>query len=334
MSTVRTFVVATMLTFAAAALIFRLVDPHGDFGTGVFPVVVRNGRSEKIALFAHWADGGRPGLVLGSSRSMKLAPAVLAAATGVRYFNFAVDNAHAEDDLAIERWVHQRRADPSVAIIGLDIEALHNDDVPDDGFSGSDDLRRALDEPRGVLDRLWTYKRAFTTTYAADTLTAIRLRVEPARRPRFYFEPDGRLRDLDTEALRARGDSPFAGRLETCLEVYVARFQGMTGLSPRRQRYLDATIGEIRAAGGQVIVWLTPLHPVTITRLEQTTRYRELHDRVVAYLAELRAARHITTMDLSTPDRYGGTLTDWDDCAHPDDAESARIAARLATAIR
>jgi hypothetical protein len=128
---------------------------------------------------------------------------------------------------------------------------------------------------------------------------------------------------------RASGSFDFTRQIAMCLDIYVARFQGMTALSPARKRDLEQLIAEQRAAGGRTTVWITPLHPTTARRLNERTSYTRLLQQTRAYLDELRTALPVTTFDFSEPYRYGGTLTEWDDCAHTDEAESARIAAAL-----
>ena len=120
-----------------------LVDARGQFGTGLFPVVVSRTRADKSRLFLDF-QRQQPvnGLVIGSSRSMRVAPAYLTARTGLRFFNFGVDDARAEDYLAIERWVRAHGGVPRLAVMGLDIEALHDDDEPDPEFLTDPEFRR------------------------------------------------------------------------------------------------------------------------------------------------------------------------------------------------
>jgi hypothetical protein len=324
----RDFLTATALLFLAAALVFRIVDPRDDFETGLFPVIIRDSRIEKMRLFsADEASRAVQGLILGSSRSMKLAPDVLQARTGLRFFNFAVDSGRAEDDLAIFRWVRQQGVRPALLVIGLDVEALHNDDVPDEELQKNRELERALTGRDDRLHLFWTYKRAFTPTYFTDTIMSIRRRLWPAV-PMYSLDPDGRLRNPDIDRQRAAGTFDFTRQIAPCLDLYVARFQGMTALSPARKRDLEQVIADEKAAGGRTIVWITPLHPRTARYLESRTEYARLLRLTRAYLDELRASG-VTTYDFSEPDRYGGTLTDWDDCGHTDEIQSDQIAAAL-----
>ncbi|MCA9259798.1 MAG: hypothetical protein KDA61_11390 [Planctomycetales bacterium] len=72
----RRFLAAFSLTLAmllgAVAFLNWQVDPFAQYGTGRFAPVVRTSRGEKLELLA--AQTAPQGLVLGSSRVMKLEP--------------------------------------------------------------------------------------------------------------------------------------------------------------------------------------------------------------------------------------------------------------------
>jgi len=279
---------------------------------------------------AHRQSRPLQGLILGSSRSMKLRPELLREKTGLEFFNFAVENARAEDYLAIERWVRQRSAPPALLVVGLDIEALHDDDVPEAQLQANAALQFALAGRRDPWLRLRTYKRAFTPTYFLDSLESIRRLADPPHRSGWVLERDGLLRNPDIDAERANGTFDFMRHSPACFDLYTARFQTMTALSPLRRHQLAQLLAEQRATGGRTMVWLTPLHPSTAERLAARTAYARLQRDTHAYLDELAADSHVTTFDFSDPHLYGGTLTQWDDCAHPDQAEADRIASALA----
>ena len=127
----------------------RVVDARAKFGDPLkpwlFPTVVINSRTEKMRLFQTCRQAGEiTGLVLGSSRAMKLRPADLDRDTGLRFFNFAVDSACAEDYLAIYRWAVAQGARPKLLVLGLDIEALHDNDPLDGRLEQNGPLLAAL----------------------------------------------------------------------------------------------------------------------------------------------------------------------------------------------
>src|SRR5438128_1064149 len=98
--------VLTLVALCSAYLaLVRVVDPRGEFRTGLFPRVTADARRDKMELFLR-LQHRMPieGLVLGSSRSMKLRPSTLKKETGLSFFNYSVEGAKAEDYLAIFRW--------------------------------------------------------------------------------------------------------------------------------------------------------------------------------------------------------------------------------------
>jgi hypothetical protein len=335
------------LAYAGA---IRLVDPHGDFGTGLFPVVELDARAEKMRLFEAYRAAAAPeGLVLGSSRAMKLSPRTLEAETGYRFFNFAVDNARAEDDLAVYRWVRQQGVPIKMLVIGLDVEALHDDDKPDPGLVRNDGLVRALlggglpepgivaSVPRsGLVRRLKKYKSTFTIEYASDALRAMRLRLQPRSRPLplLEFEEDGYLRYRRWEIERAAGSFRFDRDLERCLTKYLTRFDRMSGLSRRRRIYLHRLVDEARADGARVLLWITSLHPLTARYLETHTSYAMLLQATRAYEEAIARDEDVATYDFSRPESYEGDASGWYDCAHVDEANADRIAIAMADGLR
>jgi CelD/BcsL family acetyltransferase involved in cellulose biosynthesis len=339
---------ALSLTYAVAV---RIVDPRGDFGTAMFPVVELDARTEKMQLFQKYIETTQPdGLILGSSRAMKLSPGTMQAALGQHFFNFAVDNSRADDYLAITRWVRQRGVRLKSLVVGLDVEALHNDDKPDPGLARQAALMQALEQtaspPTGsrtqrspmaaMIQSLRTYKSTFTITYLEDSVRSLRLFLQPQSRPLplMEFEPDGYLRYRRWESQRAAGTFQFDRDLERCLYKYVTRFQGMTALSSKRQAYLRQLVQEAQADGIKVAVWITTLHPVTEQYLATHTQYAALLDATRQDLAGMGKTFGIPTYDFSMLGHDQGVDTGWYDCAHIDETNADRVAAALVDALR
>ena len=339
---------ALSLTYAVAV---RIVDPRGDFGMAMFPVVELDARREKMQLFQKFIETTQvDGLILGSSRAMKLSPGTMHAALGQQFFNFAVDNSRADDYVAISRWVRQRGVRLKSLVVGLDVEALHNDDKPDPGLARNDALIQALEQralpPTGSLTQrspmatmirsLRTYKSTFTITYLEDTVRSLRLFLQPQSRPLplMEFEPDGYLRYRRWEFQRATGTFQFDQDLERCLYKYLTRFQDMTALSSKRQAYLRQLVQEAQADGIKVAIWITPLHPVTEQYLTTHTQYAALLDATRQYLAGMGRTFGIPTYDFSMLAHDKGAVTGWYDCAHIDETNAERVAAILGEALR
>ena len=95
-----------------------IVDPHGLFGTGRYPVLVATSRSEKVASLA--TASPPQALIFGSSIMMRVDPAVVERLTTLTTFNLSVDSGKSEDFVALlEYGVRNLRLRPRLAIVGL-----------------------------------------------------------------------------------------------------------------------------------------------------------------------------------------------------------------------
>ena len=336
MAIIRTFVLTLTVLALLFAFAIQTVDPRGDFSRRAAAGVVLDAQAEKVKSFGAYATRGPvDGLILGSSRSMKIDPQALQAETGLRFFNFAIEGARAEDYLALYRWVRAQGLRPRTIVIGLDVEALHSDDRPEPrqplpGTATADSGTRS-----GVLTQwLAREKKAFGASYLGDAIRAVALLPWSSRLPYYAFGPDGHLRYPQFEAQRERGTFDLDRRITDCLPLYLERFQGMTGLSPGRQATLEELVREARGDGARVIIWLTTLHPRTVDYLTRRTRYAEHVAQAGTYVARLARDPDVRVLDLSSTERYGATTSGWYDCGHIDEANAARVAALLATAIR
>jgi hypothetical protein len=271
---------------------------------------------------------------------MKLSPRQFEAALGIPFFNFSVDSARAEDYLAIYRWVRQQGVHLKYLIIGLDIEALDNNDVPDARLVANDVLQHELSgtgaipsssreaELRAAICR---YKSTYALSYLSDVCRSVRVSLQPAERrlPAGEFEPDGYLRYRKWERERARGTFSADREITASLPEYLRRFSDMTALSPRRQAYLEEVIKEAQQDGTRVTVWLTSIHPRASRLLSEKTEYHRLLLRTRSYLQRLGASYHVDISDCSDPALYGGTLSGWYDCGHIDESNATLVTARL-----
>jgi hypothetical protein len=348
------FLAAFFVALAAFAVVYggamRWVDPRGEFGGGRFPVVELDARAEKMRLFRAFREATAPaGLILGSSRSMKLRPRALAEAAGAPFFNFAVDNARAEDYLAIYRWVRQQGVAVRYLVIGLDVEALHDDDRPDPGLVRNGELVQALLRPGlpvpgaslgvtrpGLVRRLKQEKATFRIEYVEDAARALRLFWRPAERPTplMEFERDGYLRYRRWEVQRAAGTFRFDEDMERCLAKYLGRFDHMRRLSESRRAYLREVVEEAHGDGARVLVWITALHRQTEQYLEQRTAYAALLQDTRAYQEAIAREDGVVPYDFSRPPGEPGGGSGWYDCAHIDEAVADRVARSLGQGLR
>ncbi|WP_216327536.1 hypothetical protein [Deinococcus aestuarii] len=313
------------------------VDPRGQFGGGRFPTVTLDARRQKMDLFRAFEEQAPvQGLILGSSRSMKLDPAVFSERTGLRFFNFTVDAAKAEDYLAIYRWAKAQGAPIRRVMLGLDVEALHNDNALFTNFRHNPDLRRMLSAEQGgaalvgVEANVSRFKDMFTVEYLRDTFKVVAARARSEQKvPFMQFTANGYLHYPGRERQRAAGTFDLTQEVSACLPSYLNIYGGMQSLSPQRWGYLETLVREVQADGGQVEIWISPLHPATTELLANQTRYTQLLGQTRAALASLGRRTGVTVRDYASPERFGSNAQDWYDCAHIDNRGAELLSRRL-----
>jgi hypothetical protein len=343
MSILPPFLLTLVVLAAAQISLARIVDPRGDFGTGRFPVLTLASRSTKPHLFEQYnAVAPITGVVLGSSRAMKLMPSELDGLLADRFFNFGVDNARTEDYLAIYRWIRQQHVPIRTVLIGLDVEALHDNNTIDDRLRTNPALWQALQPalsppsirqlPSEARTTFRTYTKLFTPAYITDVAHAVHLLANPRQLDErsAYFEPDGYLRYAEWERDRAAGRFSLEAETAHCLHDFPDRFRDMRDLSSARRSYLENTIRDAVQDGARVLVYISSIQSATAEYTEGRTAYGSLLRKTQDYLDGLRAQFAIHTLDLSSPDSVGMSPQGWYDCQHIDETNATIIAHLIA----
>lgn len=330
-------IAALACSYFAAAVV---VNPRGYFDSDLFPQVVLDSRRDKMKLFERFnAAGPVEGLILGSSRSMKIAPAELEALTGLRFFNLCVDSARSEDYLALYRWA--KRCDPDIKALalGLDVEAFHDDDKPDQRLRDNAPLWRELQGPgRGpsagrVLEHLGRLEKVMSRYYAQEMARSVVARWRP-KESTMSFDADGLLRYGVWEREVGEGSFDLGAHIDASKEEYQRRFGGMTGLSAQRRHYFEQLLGEAGRDGVDTVVWITPIHPEVAASLRAATRYEALLRETRAYAEGVCGPRRAATLDFSEPALFGGTEVDWFDGGHISQKNATLIARQIARGLK
>jgi hypothetical protein len=315
----------------------RIVDPYGESGTGRFPVLVLDSRRAKLRLLHQYAEHGPvEGLILGSSRSLLMRPESLSAGGNERIFNFAVDNAHAEDFLSIYHYALAQGASPKVLIIGLDVASLQSDDVHDHMFDRSE-LRDYLDQGhtasgRSIMQFVDDTKSLFTKDYLKDAFKAIVMKARH-QTPRTNFRPDGYEVLYSQEQVPSGhlgADHDFSGDVKSYLE----RLSGMHELSQVRLGYLRQLFTEAGQHHTEAIVWLTPIHVRLNQLIDEQTDYPNLIAKVNAAGREWASVYGVHYRDFSNVKAFGGEETGWNDSTHMDCSNMDLVARALTGEVK
>lgn len=341
----RLFLTTLGLLGGANLLVAWVVNPRGYFGSSLFRPVTWDSRQEKMQLFRRYSAAGRVDcLILGSSRSMALAPGLFDAHLGTRCFNFAVQNATVEDYVATFRWVTDGAGAPRLVLLGLDVEALHNDDRPNQNLLRTPELEvhvgsrasRGLGGAGSAV--LATLREIMSIGHLWDAIRSARARLRVAigrsgSLPSSRLDPSGQLHYETWETERRAGLFSLDARIAKDRSRYTLRFADMTALSSGRKAALEDLLrGHTALPGRTAIVWITPLHPKVVTDLERLTPFAQRLADTRTYLEGLRTIPEVHVLDLSAPELFGGDDTGWWDGAHVDDSNATLIVDRLRTA--
>lgn len=279
--------VRTLLAVALVALLLwgataAAVNPRGEFPwQPVAPATSEDPAYKRWLLERH----GEPDvLVLGSSRSQKVAPADVEAASGLAAFNFALADAYPEDALRVYRGVAGPGGPaeaPAEVVLGLDLNRL------EPRGAGSERTRVAFgplhgDDP-AAPDWLRAFGHTYTELYVRQAGGAVLQHLGWAPPGLVEFDADGLAHYRPWERQQA------AGTFDQDREIgrYLGRsgYRPFTGLDEGHVAAVRDLVDEARADGATVRVWLTPVHP----RLEAS--YRE--GNATGYDEALQAARDL-----------------------------------------
>ena len=322
------FLRAFVLGVVCAAGIFlamaALVNPRGVFPWQAFPQPLPNYRARKLAVLAATA-GDFGGLVLGSSRSMKLDPVVLQARTGLRYFNLAMLGADPEDYPAVWRYYLQKHRAPQALVIGIDLNGFSEAEASAN-FRRNPELIAALEgrarrPVEQLRDLLREAKGELTVDYAKDIGASIHQAFSP-QPENFQFRSDGVLVYNRFDQAIAAGTYDRAARITDCSDRYLKE---LAAPDPARLRLVEQVIRDARTKGVRITVFITPHHPSLMSRIDGDSLFRRYLTDLTGAVRAWQGAYAVEVRDLSRIESFGGDSADWYDCTHFGAANAARV---------
>lgn len=322
------FLRAFVLGVVCAAGIFlataALVNPRGVFPWQAFPQPLPNYRARKLAVLAATA-GDFGGIVLGSSRSMKLDPSVLEARSGLRYFNLSVLGADPEDYPAAWEYYLQRHALPRALVIGVDLNGFADGEASAN-FRRNPALIAALDgRARRPMERardiLREIKSELTVDFIKDMVASVRQALSP-KPESFQFRGDGVLVYNRFDKAIAAGTYDRVARIADCSDQYLKE---LAAPNPARLRLVERVIRDASTKGVRVTVFITPHHPTLMSRIDTDSLFRRYLTDLTGVVRSWQGAYAVEVRDLSRIESFGGDSADWYDCTHFGAANAARV---------
>lgn len=324
-------VLLTTFGLTGVACLNWVVDPFGQYGTGVLPVIVQASRTQKLDLM-EGLECVPPGLILGSSRMLKFEPNYLQRKLGVTFFNAAVNHGRPADYLAMVRWYHERwNVYPKIVILGVDSAAL-NKIVPLDARIATEDrLAKVVPECISLNDSLAKYRELIGFKQMSSSLRSIRAIVKNRHEsePIEFYKPDGLLVYRQREEEISNGNYDFQVALKYNEQEFENVYRAFDEFSEKEVSHLVKVVRDLREHGSQVYLFVTPFHPelrATLSNLSHfEARESEAHE-LLKLLSKHHGAYVSDCRDIAS---YKGDPTEFVDGIHPLETNTRLIIDRL-----
>ncbi len=311
-----------LLCLLCVAALNWLVNPYRQYSSHLLAPLIRDSRSEKVALF-ELQHSTTEGLILGSSRTMKFEPSYLHARTNLRYFNFGVNHGRPEDFLAIVQFYKNSTGHfPKSVLIGVDVASL-NDVVPNDARLVAEPklyscVRNKIPwaEEYDRLSQLFSYQQ-FVSSIKSLRNCFVANASEAVKKPMEIYDPDGVIQYLKRQAERKEGKYDFEKAIQHDQKELMSVFGNMTKLSQRRLGYLKEVVSQCEQQGCQVTLFLTAHHPTLRSTLSRKTDFEHFERDAKITLQRIADECQARFVDLSTLDTFDGDPNEFVDGIHP-----------------
>lgn len=311
----RMFAILFAMTFvsqAGSALALNyVVDPRSEFGTDVFRPLTHDWH--KTDLFRAAVHEERiDAVILGSSRSWGLPTSTLEEAGYDHAFNWAIGSAKARDLLTAYRSLVAAQGPPELVVIGFEdwqLGDMHGTPL-EVASPGAGKIAAAL-------------AKSLSWRYVRDSVKTIEYNVNGFPERVYAFDEDGNVRWERRENQMARGAFQLEPEVHALYNNGNEHYYDSVRRVPEAPGQIEALVREARADGAEVILLLTPMHPMGAAMLPA--------DKYPARLAEARAlafaqcAEGARVFDLTDPVSYGTDMGGYVDGWHFTQAEGEKI---------
>ncbi len=303
---------------AAIATLNFIVDPYAQYATGILPPVVQTTRIEKVAALSAMPDAPC-GLILGSSRVLKIEPEYLKRQTGFDFYNAGVNYARPEDILAIVRFIESSKKNlPKICIMGLDVAAFNETIPPDERLIANRQLRPFASEVMSIENRLRTLTDLITFKQTKSSISSIAANLSGSENiPHESFQTDGLIVYHHRECEIKAGRYDLRSAIDYNCREYLGFFDDYPRLSALRCHLLDLAIEKLTSSECEVYLFLTPNHPELASVLTEKTSFRDREHDLEQFCRDLAQQSNVHFENLSDLASFEGDSNDFVDAIHP-----------------
>lgn len=306
-------VIFLLLIFALAII----VDPHNDFGTGIFRPLVMTNRTVKIDALARMAPKPQI-IIMGSSRVYTMDPDLIKKITGKSAYNASVSFCRPEDLWAMENYiVNDLKIKPEMIIAGINLGEFNNDDVEPQTINNKNLAKYLEIGPAVKLKSFYRgVKDSINQDYIKDIFVSIfKLNIKPTRSglQSVEFSPNGRIMMFQDSAR----DEEKINHIKTSYYNAEVLFKNTQALNPSRKLYLENFLAFANQRDIKIKLVLMPMPAETLERLRAKTPYNQLYAEFMKYTDELHLAYQFDFYDFSSVEKFHGLPHDFNDATHP-----------------
>ena len=304
-----------------AALNFA-IDPLAQYGTGLLPPIVQTSRENKVqGLPAYASNSTQPveGLILGSSRVLKIEPDYLQERTGHKFYNAGVNHGKPEDMLAMVRYFETvQHQYPKIAIIGVDVIAFQDLLPIDARLLANRSLRGLIPEAINWSQRLSPLADLFSFQQTKSSVKSVIHHFRVGDAPVLEsLTDDGTIDYHSRESRIEAGTYDFESALEYNRREFQEFFIGYDKLSQQRLNLLKLAVKKLADNQCRVYLFITPEHPALLDTLRKKTTYQDRHNELANELSAFASASEVHFQDLALIDSFGGDPNQFVDGIHP-----------------
>ncbi|MBN2881010.1 hypothetical protein JXM83_03065 [Candidatus Woesearchaeota archaeon] len=310
------FFITVLFVSSCICIINYFINPRDEFTSSFFEPVIKSARNEKVKLYENYSVTPET-IIIGSSRVMKLDPKYINNISNETCFNFGVNSARTEDYLAILLYLVNSNHTPDKIILGLDIEALHNNAEIDNRLIANDKLYRQISNYSKYSAVLLLIK-SLNIMYLVDDLKTIKNYFTHDNKNPDYFERDGYLRYISFENQIKKNEFNLSINIKNTKSTYHRRFEKMSDLSIKRKEYLKSFIDICDNNNVELTIFITPLHSDVVNYLTNTTSYKELLSKTIEFVNSLRQIYSITFFNFENVTYFNGNNDYFYDGSHID----------------
>jgi len=307
------FMLATAILLMAILFLAILIDPHNDFGTGLFKPLVITNRTEKINYLKNILNKPQI-MILGSSRVYDMDPDLIKKITGKNAYNASVSYARSEDHWAmISLFVKDFKINPETIVVGLNLGELNNDDIEPQTINNKYLTRHLNITFYQKISALYkSFKNSINQQYLRDIFVSLfKIRVDE-KTDRVNFLENGKI-DTPASYYSFSGTDRVADTYSRATNL----FKNFDQLNPMRKLYLEKFIAFANQNNIKIKLVLLPMPDETIEKLRKDTNYSQIYSEFKSYVDGLHLAYQFYFYDFSSVDKFNGLSDSFSDSTHP-----------------